>query len=213
MSWALRDESRPAAETAADEEAAWVVAARKGDADAFGRLVERHQRPVTRLAMRLMRDLDEADAAAQDAFVRAWEKLDDFRGDCPFGAWVSRIVVNLCRDRLKRKKLVVSESRLGRSGDDDSDGPGFLASTADSRPGPEDGLLSREIARQVAAAAAELPEKQQQVFVLRYFEEKSLAEIATSFGVDVGTVKTHLFRATHRVRKSLEALYGDRFPL
>lgn len=192
-----------------------VDSARQGDGDAFGALVERHQRTVTRLACRLLGDFDEADVAAQDAFVKAWSNLGDFRGDCPFGAWVSRIVVNVCRDRMKRKKLVISESRLARSGGNGNgdDSPGPLESAVDSRPDPETRMLARDAGRRVAALMAELPEKQREVFALRYYEDRSLAEIAALFRVDVGTVKTHLFRATHRVRRSLEALYGKRFPI
>lgn len=206
-------DSEPAAGDPLGADRPLVDAARRGDGDAFGQLVERHQRMVTRLACRLLGDLDEADAAAQDAFVKAWSNLSEFRGECPFGAWVARIVVNLCRDRMKRKKLVISESRLaGRNGDgDESDGP--LAKAVDDRPGPEVRALARDAGRRVATLVAELPEKQRQVFALRYYEDRSLAEIAALFRVDVGTIKTHLFRATHRIRKSLEVLYGERFPI
>jgi RNA polymerase sigma-70 factor (ECF subfamily) len=187
-----------------------VLAAKGGDCDAFGRLVTLHQRMITRLALRMLADLDEADAAAQDAFVKAWEKIGEFRGDCPFGAWVARIVVNVCRDRLRRGKLVVAESRLERRGDDDDGGP--LSTAVDGRPDPESALLAREAGRKIAELASRLPAKQREVFSLRYYEDRPLAEIAALFGVDVGTVKTHLFRATHRMRRSLEELYGNRLP-
>src|SRR5438034_7446330 len=75
----------------AAEAAGLVRAARSGDREAFGRLVETHQRAVTRLAYRLLGDLDDADGAAQDTFIKAWATLGEFRHECPFGAWLARI--------------------------------------------------------------------------------------------------------------------------
>src|SRR2546428_10036404 len=95
----------------AAEAARLVRAARSGDREAFGRLVETHQRAVTRLAYRLLGDLDDADGAAQDTFIKAWATLGEFRHACPFAAWLPRIAVNQCRDRLKRKRGVVAEGR------------------------------------------------------------------------------------------------------
>src|SRR5437870_12257341 len=102
------DETARAVDKAA-ETARLVRAARSGDRQAFGRLVELHQRPVTRLAYRILGDRDEAGGAAQDAFVKAWRSFGGFREECPFEAWLSRIVVNQCRDRLKRVRRRVTE--------------------------------------------------------------------------------------------------------
>src|SRR5205823_13908444 len=96
----------------AAETARLVRAARSGDRQAFGQIVELHQRAVTRLAYRLLGDRDEADGAAQDAFVKAWRSLGRFREECPFEAWLSRIVVNQCRDRLKRARRRVMDTPL-----------------------------------------------------------------------------------------------------
>src|SRR2546429_6961134 len=104
---------RPSPEPVPAAEAAGLVrAARSGDREAFGRLVESHQRAVTRLAYRLLGDPDDADGAAQDTFIKAWATLGEFRHECPFGAWLARIAVNQCRDRLKRKKGVVAGGPL-----------------------------------------------------------------------------------------------------
>jgi len=190
-----------------------VVSAKKGNSESFGRLVVLHQRAVTRLAQRLLRDPDEANAAAQDAFVKAWGSLKEFRGECPFGAWVSRIVVNICRDQLKRKKVVVIESRLVSRSKNGEIVPGPLETARDRGPDPESQALFRELGRRIAELMAALPLMQREVFALRYYEDRPLAEIAALYQVDVGTIKTHLFRATHRVRKSLEALYGPSLPI
>ena len=78
---------------------------------------------------------------------------------------------------------------------------------------PEAHAVGREIGRQVAAEVARLPRMQREVFSLRYYEDLALAEIAAVFGVEVGTVKTHLFRATRRIRSALEVTYGPRLPI
>ena len=199
-------EPAPAAETAR-----LVRAARGGDREAFGRLVELHQRAVTRLAYRLLGDPDDADGAAQDAFIRAWARLSEFRDECPFGAWLSRIAVNQCRDRLKRRRLVVTESRLGARRDGRGASP--LETVVDPAPGPEARAAGRELGRKIAELSRVLPGMQREVFALRYYDDRSLAEIAALFRVNVGTVKTHLFLATERIRRSMEALYGRRLPL
>ena len=194
------------------ETAQLVRAARAGDREAFGRLVELHQRSITRLAWRLLGDRDEADSAAQDAFLQAWESLGEFREECPFGAWLSRIAVNQCRDRLKRKRLVVVASSW-ESATHDGRAPGPLDAAVDPSPGPEARALGREVGRKIAEQICLLSDMQREVFALRYYQDRPLTEIAALFGVDVGTIKTHLFRASRRIRRSLEALYGPRLPL
>ena len=197
--------------TSAAEAARLVRAARSGDREAFGRLVETHQRAVTRLAYRLLGDLDDADGAAQDTFIKAWATLGEFRHECPFGAWLARIAVNQCRDRLKRKRVVVAEGRLRTRMDGRDISP--IETAVDSSPGPEARAVGREISRKIAELIHVLPGMQREVFALRYYDDRSLAEIAALCRVTVGTVKTHLFRATQRIGRSLEALYGHRLPI
>jgi RNA polymerase sigma-70 factor (ECF subfamily) len=199
-------ERDPAAETAR-----LVRAAQLGDRDAFGRLVETHQRAVTRLTYRLLGDRDDADSAAQDTFIKAWASVGAFRNECPFGAWLARIAVNQCRDRLKARRLVVPEGRLRTSLDGRRVSP--VETAADSSPGPEARAVRRELSRKIAELIRVLPGMQREVLALRYYEDRSLAEIAALCRVSVGTVKTHLFRATKRIGRSLEALYGHRLPI
>src|SRR5256885_12837092 len=188
-----------------------VRAAGSGDRGAFGRLVETHERAVTRLAYRLLGDPDEADCAAQDTFIKAWVSLGEFRHECPFGAWLARIAVNQCRDRLKRKRVVVAEGRLRTRMDGRGVSP--LEMAVDSSPGPEARAIGREIGRKIAELIRVLPGMQREVFALRYYDGRSLAEIAPLCRVSVGTVKTHLFRATQRIGRSMEELYGHRLPI
>jgi len=204
------DETVRAVDRAA-ETARLVRAARAGDREAFGRLVELHQRSVTRLAYRILGDRDDADGAAQDAFVKAWRSFGRFRAECPFEAWLSRIVVNQCRDRLKRARRRVVEMPFElETAIPRGTGAHQLDQPMDS--GPEARTAGREIGRKIAEQIGALPEMQREVFALRYYEDRSLAEIAALSRVSIGTVKTHLFRATRRIRKAVEALYGTRFP-
>src|SRR5437899_2619720 len=154
---ATADETARTPERAA-ETANLVRAARAGDREAFGRLVELHQRAVTRLAYRILGERDDADGAAQDAFVKAWRSLRRFREECPFDAWLSRIVVNQCRDRLKRARRRVMETPL----DLDVAAPSRevanqLDQAVDFAADPEARCAGREIARKIAEQVGTLP--------------------------------------------------------
>src|SRR5437667_377023 len=91
--------------------------------------------------------------------------------------------------------------------------PRPIETAVDSSPGPETRAAGREIGRKIAELIHVLPGMQREVFALRYYDDRSLAEIAALCRVTVGTVKTHLFRATQRIGRSLEALYGHRLPI
>src|SRR5947209_7713805 len=85
------------------DDARLVARARRGDQGSFGELVRRHEVNIRRLAAGMLHDAVEAEDAAQDVFVKAWERLDAFRGDAAFGTWVHRIAVNHCRDLLRAR--------------------------------------------------------------------------------------------------------------
>ena len=119
--------------------------------------------------------------------------------------WLARIVVNTCRDRLKRSRRRRMEAESER-------GHAHVDPATDGRADPEAHVAGREIARKIAEHIGTLPDMQRDVIALRYYEDRSLAEIAALLRVSVGTVKTHLFRATRRIRRSIEALYGTRLP-
>ena len=107
--------------------------------------------------------------------------------------------------------MVVASS--WESATNDGRAPGPLDAAVDPSPGPEARALGREVGRKIAEQISLLSDMQREVFALRYYQDRPLTEIAALFGVDVGTIKTHLFRASRRIRRSLEALYGPRLPL
>ncbi|HET9794931.1 MAG TPA: sigma-70 family RNA polymerase sigma factor [Thermoanaerobaculia bacterium] len=177
-----------------------------GDADAYGHFVRAYQRGVYGMALRMLRDAAEAECVAQEAFVRAYRRLADFRGGATFETWVTRIAVNACRDRLKRKRLVLYFHQRPRAGENDDP----LEAVPSEEPSPERRLQSKEIKAILRQALDALSPRQRIVFALKHFEERSIPEIAELLGVDGGTVKSHLFRAAQKVRARLDGFRRSR---
>lgn len=173
-----------------------------GDVDAYGHFVRAYQRRVYGTALRLLRDGGEAECAAQDAFLKAYQALPDFRGGATFETWITRIVINGCRDRLKRKRIVRYFHQRASEAAESEVGAVDAAPSGD--PSPERIVQSREIKATLKAAIDELSPRQRVVFVLKHLEERPIAEIAQLLGLDAGTVKVHLFRAATRIRARLK---------
>jgi len=174
--------------------------ARDGDQEAFGELVHRYQRRIWAVCRQYVGP-DEADSATQDTFLKAWTRLGTFDGRARFGTWLTRIAINTCLDRLRRLR------RQGLRVDGESgEGPGLLERTPDDRADPEHRARTRQAVERLASIEKELPERQRRIFRLRFYAEMSLDEIAEVLGVHVGTVKTQLHRAVHRLRRELGEL-------
>ena len=187
------------AQNARDE--ADVARARAGDVDAFDRLMERHQTKIFNLCLWIIGDRDEAADAAQDTFIRAYRHLKKFRGDCPFGAWLGRIALNVARDALaKRKKRPRDFTSLERE-----DGPEFDPPDA-SRSAPEQ-LALAERQHAVRRALGQVAEPYRSTLVLYDLQGRSYEECAATLEIPVGTVKSRLSRARAALR---EALGDDR---
>ncbi len=176
-----------------------------GDVDAFEYFVTAYQRRITRFAFTLLRDAAEADGVAQDVFVKAFRALPDFKGESSFETWLTRIAINTVRDVVRRRRPVVSFSELRDDGDDDGPEipPGLDPADGTS---PERDLLSGDIRRRIADALDALSPRQRAIFVMKHYEEKSIAEIVDATGLDEGTIKSHLFRAARKLRVRLEDL-------
>jgi RNA polymerase sigma-70 factor (ECF subfamily) len=184
------------------DEAELIREARSGNADAFAYFVRRYQPRITRVAYRLLRDMGEADCAAQESFLRAYQNLKDFREGSTFETWVTRICINWCKDRLKRRRLVFYFHQApGGSAEEGEPDPRETAQSDD--PSPERRAISREIRERLRKAMDALSPRQKSVFVLKHFEELSIPEIADLTGLDSGTVKSHLFRAAQKLRERL----------
>ena len=168
--------------------------ARNGDRDAFGELVVRHQQRVWRVCRQYV-GADEADAAAQDSLVKAYTNLASFDGRSAFTTWLTRIAINTCLDELRRRRR---EGLRLEAADDGGDDP--LAGLHDDEVGPDVRTMQRQAVEKLAALEQGLPARQREIFRLRFYAELELEEISNALGVHVGTVKTQLHRAVHRLR-------------
>jgi len=182
------------------DESRLIEEVRAGRPDAFEYFVRRYQRKITRVAYRLLRDAGEADCAAQEAFLRAYQNIGEFREGSTFETWLTRICINWCKDRLKRRRLVFYFHQAPADSEDEH-GPRDV--TAHPDPSPERRAMSREIRERLRAAMEVLSPRQRTIFVLKHFEELSIPEIAGMTGLDMGTIKSHLFRAARKIRERL----------
>jgi len=177
------------------------AAAQRITAEDFEVIVRRHQRRVHRLLLMLLRDPEEADNLTQDCFLRAYQSMGSFRGECSLETWLLRIAANLARDHARNRKVSFWKRLLGFGEEDDEVNADVYGAPEAS---PERTVLAREEVRAVWDAANELSQQQRAVFMLRFVEEMELNEIATVLGLQVGSVKTHLFRALQTVRGKLK---------
>jgi RNA polymerase sigma-70 factor, ECF subfamily len=177
-----------------------VARAQAGDTSAFEMLVVEHQAYVYALAFRVLGNPQEAEDAAQEAFVRAWQALPKFRAQSRFGTWLYRIVTNLCYNRLpklRRELAAIGEEEIPDRADFHSGLP---------EPGAEAGERRQWLHRQIDA----LPESYRLLITLRYQRELPYEDIASVTGLPLGTVKTGLFRAKERLRSALESFEEER---
>jgi RNA polymerase sigma-70 factor (ECF subfamily) len=189
-------------------ERAVVDAVLAGDRDAFRHLVDRESASVVRACHRVLGDLHEAEDAAQEAFVTAYRSLASWRGDGPFGAWLTRIAVRIAIRQAGQRRAVTwldpSSVADGSSGDAASAAASAAAMGAVARTDPSLLAIRAESASDVRQAVAALPEPYREVVVLRFFSELTLEEIARQTERPLGTVKTHLHRGLIRLRAAVD---------
>ena len=171
-----------------------VAAAKKGDQEAFGALVDRYTGVVRRVARSILENSFDADDAAQDAFLLAWRNLDRFDTRRPFRPWLMRLAVNAATDLYRRRKV----RHAG----------GLPEALADRAPGP-DRETDRSLLRQrLAEALSELSERQRVAVTMFDAEGYSHADIAEIMDVPVGTVRSLVFHARRALRKALAPYRG-----
>jgi RNA polymerase sigma-70 factor (ECF subfamily) len=180
--------------------------ARDGQEQAFAQLVEAHNEKVIALAWRLVGRRDEAEEIAQEAFLRLFKSLADFRGESRIGTWLYRTATRLAIDHLRREQLK-RKVFFFRTSDPDQPDPLDLA--VDPSASPQEQLLARETAGRMRRLLNQLPPRQKAVFVLRHMEELSLKQIAVVLGLEEGTVKAHLHRAVSRFREEFRQAKED----
>jgi RNA polymerase sigma-70 factor (ECF subfamily) len=172
-----------------------------GDSAAFGEIVERHEDRLYNTIYRLVGSADDARDLLQDTFVKAYEKLDDFRGGSSLYTWLFRIAVNTSLSHRRRRKWV----QMGAPAGDDDPNPGnAVADTA--AVDPADPLIAAETETLVQEAINSLDDEHRTVVVLRDIQHCDYHEIADILEVPPGTVKSRLHRARMMLRERLEPL-------
>jgi RNA polymerase sigma-70 factor (ECF subfamily) len=185
------------------DENSLIRAAQRGDQDAFERLVREYDRNVLRLAMNLLHSPDEARDVYQEAFLKVFKNLGSFRFDCSFHTWLYRIVTNVCFDHLRRRKVRKEESTVIETPDGLVDQASHVVEEG-SFGNPERRAWNRELSAKITSALEELTPRERTVFELRHYEGLRLRAIGEILGTTEEAAKNCLFRATQKMRASLE---------
>jgi RNA polymerase sigma-70 factor, ECF subfamily len=173
-----------------------------GDLAAFEELVARHRDKVYARAYSILRNEDDALDASQEAWVKTWQRLAQFHGDSTFATWITRIVINLCLDHLRKQKRRRSESI--EQMEDDAGGverqmPAVVIN-------PTEGLERTELRQRIDQALAQMTGEHRTALILHEFEELEYKEIAQRMGCSIGTVMSRLFYARRRLAALLAGL-------
>ena len=174
-----------------------------GDLDAFRRIVERESSSVVSTCARVLGDRSEAEDVAQEAFVIAYRSLGSWRAEGPLGGWIARIAVRLAVRRASQRRQVVWLDPLAA----DADLPNrerFRTSGSTDATDPSHSVVRKERDAMLREAVAALDEPYREIVALRFFAERSLAEIAETVDRPLGTVKTQLHRGLARLRRALD---------
>ena len=183
-----------------NDDAELIEQFQNGNTAVFDTLFTRYQKRTYRLVQRFVPNHEDALDITQDAFIRAYQGLSNFKSQCQFYSWLYRITVNLCIDFLRKKSR--SEVMVYESEDSD-ELP--MANFPDLRSvSPAKAAENKELRSQIRKAIRQLPPKQRQIFILRHWDGLSLKDIATVVGRSDGTVKAHLFHAHRNLRKHLQ---------
>ncbi len=180
--------------------------AKSGDADAFEQLVHRHRDKIYARAMIMMRNEEEAMDLSQEAWVKGWQRLHQFQGDSSFATWMTRIVINVCLDELRKKKRMRAESIEEM----DEESGGVERQMPVQLINPTEGLEHTELRKRIDEALAKLSDAHRTVLMLHEFEGLEYKDVAKRVGISIGTVMSRLFYARRRLATLLQGLKRER---
>ena len=184
------------------DEAALIRAAQGGDHDAFAQLVRAYDQSVLRLAMNLLRSPEDAQDVYQEAFLRVYKNLNNFRFDCSFHTWLYRIVTNLCLDQMRRRKVRKEEPTVVDGGDGPVDRMDTIAEGR-AESDPQRKLYSGQLRRRIKEVLGGLTPRERMVFELRHYQGLRLRRIGEILGTSEEAAKNCLFRANQKMRAGL----------
>lgn len=178
-----------------------------GQEEAFDELVRRHQQRVFNIAFQVLRNYEDANEIAQDAFVKVYRHLRDFRGESAFTTWLYQIVTNLARNRIRHnERRHKSDSVSIDASSNDGDGNPRPLQLADPSQTPDQEAALSEQARTIAAAMGKLSDAHREILALRVVNELPYEEIAKILECSLGTVKSRIARAREELVKVLKDL-------
>jgi RNA polymerase sigma-70 factor, ECF subfamily len=182
---------------AEQDDAQLVQASQRGDQDAFAFLMQRYQRRVFNMVLRMLQDYEEANEITQEAFLAAWRGLPSFRGEALFPAWLYRIAYHCCLRQLERRQRertlqVVMQAE-------------YILERMNEEKLAEEIIELRNWQAVVREQLEKLPTRYRLVLILRHLQEMTYEEMAEVLTVPVGTIKTHLFRARNLLKERLLA--------
>lgn len=189
---------------AAEDDLTLVQATRKGQVSAFDKLVRRYDRKLFRIAQSVTHNREEAEDAVQEAFFKAYQKLDQFQGSAKFSTWLIRIVLNQALMKVRRQRTAREES-LDRDFQSDSDI--LPRDVADWSPNPQELYSAVEFREILTKCLRRLQPALRVVFVLRDIEELSIHETGEALGLSAVAVKARLFRARLQLREGLSKYF------
>jgi len=175
-----------------EEEISVIKKVLDGDSNAFEALVLANQKNVYNLALKMIKNEDDALDVSQEAFLKAYRQLEAFRGESRFSVWLYRLTYNLCIDFMRKrpKSQVISLSAYQDDGGDSVD-----IEIPDLRELPDAKLLKKELKEQIAQSINALGQSHREILVMREINGMNYAEIAETLGINEGTVKSRLARA------------------
>jgi RNA polymerase sigma-70 factor (ECF subfamily) len=185
------------------DDAELIRQAQRGDRVAFEALVRQYDQPVLRLAVHLTGSESDAQDIYQEAFLKAYRHIGNFRFECSFYTWIYRIVTNLCLDHIRRRQTRKEDAHVVT----DSRGEEFdlLNNVADKRShaDPERDLMRRELGTKIGHALEKLSARERMVFELKHYQGLKLRTIGEMLNTTEETAKNTLFRATQKLRGTL----------
>ncbi len=184
-----------------NEELTWVTQAQRGSDEAFTKLVEAYQTHVYNMCYRMLGDVESAEDAAQETFLRAYQHLHRYDQKRPFGTWLLSIAAHYCIDRLRRRKF----SMVSMDADDDENS--LELPDADA-PNPESEMMHSEQRERIQGLLKRLDGTDRAAIIMRYWNDCSESEIAEALHLTVSAVKSRL----HRARRELAGLWQEESP-
>jgi RNA polymerase sigma-70 factor (ECF subfamily) len=178
-----------------------VKASQQGDQDAFALLVQKHQRRVFNVSLRMLRDYEEASEVTQEAFLAAWQGLPSFRGEACFATWLYRIAYNCSLRQLeqhKRERALQGAIQAEQ-----------ILEEVNKERQVEDILELRGRQTLVREQMENLPARYRMVLILRHLQDMTYEEMAEVLTMPIGTIKTHLFRARHLLKERMNNVFSN----